>query len=94
MTLISFLGLSTVLFCLGLYGILTRRNIISILMSVELLFASASLNFVAFNHYLHPEKLFGQAFALFILAIAAAEAVVGLSLILSIHRSKNGGIPS
>lgn len=81
-----FLVLSAVLFAIGLYGVLARRNIVGVLMSVELLFNAVGINFVAFNRYIHPDGVWGQGFTLFIIALAAAEAVVGLALVLSIYR--------
>ena len=80
------LVLAAVLFCIGVGGVLARRNVIGILMSVELMFNAVGLNFVVFNRYVHPEGVWGQGVALFIIALAAAEAVVGLSLVLMIHR--------
>lgn len=82
-----FLILSGVLFSIGIFGILSRRNIVGILMSIELLFNAVGINFVALNRYLHPETLWGQGFTLFVIALAAAEAVVGLALVLTIYRS-------
>ena len=81
-----FLILSAVLFAIGIFGILARRNILGILMAIEMLLNAAAINFVAFNRYLHPENLWGQGFTLFIIALAAAEAVVGLALVLHIYR--------
>ncbi len=81
-----YLILSAVLFSIGLFGVLARRNIIGLLMSIEILFNAAALNFVAFNRYVHPSMLWGQGFALFIITLAAAEAVVGLALVLAIYR--------
>ena len=77
---------SALLFVAGLYGAFTRRNIIGILMSIELIFNATNINLVAFNHYLY-KGLWGQGFAIFVIAIAAAEAVVGLSLVLAIYRN-------
>ncbi|MCB4756137.1 MAG: NADH-quinone oxidoreductase subunit NuoK [Elusimicrobia bacterium] len=82
-----FLIVGAVLFAIGLFGVLARRNILGILMAVELMFNAAGINFVAFNRYLHPEALWGQGFTLFIIALAAAEAVVGLALVLVIYRT-------
>jgi NADH-quinone oxidoreductase subunit K len=82
-----FLILGSVLFSIGVFGILTRRNILGILMSIEILFNAAAINLVAFNRYLYPEALWGQGFVLFIIALAAAEAVVGLALVLAIYRN-------
>lgn len=87
MTLYHFLALSGILFAIGIYGVLTRRNIIGILMSIELMFNAANINLVAFNHYLYPGTVWGQGIALFVMTLAAAEAVVGLSLVLAIYRN-------
>ena len=81
----TLLILSHALFCVGIYGILTRRNAIGLLLSVELILNAAALNFVLFSRYFgHVEA---QAFALFIIALAACEAVVGLAIIISLARS-------
>lgn len=85
--LTHYLVLSALLFVIGVFGVLTRRNIIGILMSVEILFNAVNINLVAFNHYLHAGKLWGQGFAVFVIALAAAEAVVGLALVLAIYRN-------
>ena len=81
-----FLVLGGVLFAIGIFGVLSRRNIVGILMSIEILFNAVGINFVAFNRYLHPGELWGQGFVIFIIALAAAEAVVGLALVLAIYR--------
>lgn len=81
-----FLMVAAILFAIGVYGVLARRNIIGVLMSIELLFNAVGLNFVAFNRYLHTAELWGQGFTLFIIALAAAEAVVGLALVLAVYR--------
>jgi NADH:ubiquinone oxidoreductase subunit K len=81
-----FLLVGAALFAIGVYGVLARRNIVGILMSIEILFNAAGLNFVAFNRYMHPDQVWGQGFVLFIIALAAAEAVVGLALVLTIYR--------
>jgi NADH:ubiquinone oxidoreductase subunit K len=75
------------LFALGLFGVLARRNVLTVLMSIELIFNAATINFVAFNRYLHPGGVWGQASALFVIALAAAEAVVGFALVLVVYRS-------
>ena len=87
MTLYHYLIVSAVLFLIGIFGALTRRNIIGILMSVELMFNSANINLVAFNRFLHPQTVLGQSITLFTITIAAAEIVVGLALILAIYRN-------
>ena len=87
MTLYHFLALSGIVFSIGIYGVLTRRNILGILMSIELMFNATNIALVAFNRYLYPGSLWGQGFALFVITVAAAEAVVGLSLVLAIYRN-------
>jgi NAD(P)H-quinone oxidoreductase subunit 4L len=91
MSLNLILMVGALMFSLGIYGALTRRNVLGILISLELMFNAAMLNFVAFNAYQLPHEplssLHGQVFALFIILVAAAEAVVGLALVLSIYRN-------
>jgi len=81
------LFVSTALFFIGMYGLLTRRNMITMLMSVELILNSVNINFIAFNKYLYPEKLEGVFFTLFIVAIAAAEAAVAIAIIINLYRN-------
>jgi len=81
------LFVSTALFFIGTYGLFTRRNMITMLMSVELILNSVNINFVAFNKYLYPEKLDGVFFSLFIIAIAAAEAAVAIAIIINLYRN-------
>jgi NADH:ubiquinone oxidoreductase subunit K len=81
------LFLSTALFFIGIYGFFTRRNMITMLMSIELILNSVNINFVAFNKYLYPEKLEGVFFTIFIIAIAAAEAAVAIAIIINLYRS-------
>jgi NADH:ubiquinone oxidoreductase subunit K len=83
-----FLLLSSALFCVGLYGVVTRRSAVGVLMGLELMFNAANLNLVAFNAYLHSGALGGQVFTLFTITIAAAEATVGLALVVSIYRAR------
>jgi len=81
------LFLSTALFFIGMYGLFTRRNLITILMSVELMLNSVNINFVAFNKYLYPDQLGGVFFTIFIITIAAAEAAVAIAIIINLYRS-------
>jgi NADH:ubiquinone oxidoreductase subunit K len=74
------------MFFTGIYGFLTRRNLITILMSVELILNSVNINFLAFNRYLYPHKLEGMFFSLFVIAVAAAEAAVAIAIIINIYR--------
>jgi NADH:ubiquinone oxidoreductase subunit K len=81
------LFVSTALFFIGAYGFFTRRNMITMLMSAELILNSVNINFVAFNKYLYPDKLDGVFFTLFIITIAAAEAAVAIAIIINLYRS-------
>lgn len=81
------LFISAALFFTGVYGFLTRKNLITMLMSVELILNSVNLNFIAFNKYVWPNKLDGVFFTLFIIAIAAAEAAVAIAIIINLYRS-------
>ncbi|MFZ5875270.1 MAG: NADH-quinone oxidoreductase subunit NuoK [Nitrospirota bacterium] len=85
-TLAHYLVVSTIIFSLGLLGVLIRRNFIIVLMAVEMMLNAANLNLVAFSHHLH--SLTGQMVALFTIAIAAGEAAVGLAIIVVIFRGK------
>lgn len=82
-----FLVLATIMFFIGVYGFLTRRNLITILMSVELILNSVNINFVAFNKFLYPDHLQGHFFSLFVIAVAAAEAAVAIAIIINIYRN-------
>src|ERR1700755_3027539 len=81
------LFVSTALFFIGMYGLFTRRNLITMLMSIELILNSVNINFVAFNKYLYPDKLNGVFFSLFIITVAAAEAAVAFAIIINLYRS-------
>jgi NAD(P)H-quinone oxidoreductase subunit 4L len=84
-----FLILAAALFCIGLYGALTRRNAIVILISIELMLNAVNILMVAFSRYITPVALTGQIFAIFIMVVAAAEVAVGLAIIISIYRSRD-----
>ncbi len=86
MMLNQFLLLAAALFCLGVYGVLTRRNGVLVLMSVELILNAVNINLVAFGAY--NADIGGQVFALFIIAVAAAEVGVGLAIVLLIYRNR------
>jgi NADH:ubiquinone oxidoreductase subunit K len=85
--LTHFLILSALLFCLGLYALLTRRNAVAILMGIELMLNAANINLVAFNKFVAPGALNGHVFALIVITLAACEAGVGLALVLSAYRN-------
>jgi len=84
-----YLIVAAALFCIGLYGALARRNAIGILMGVELMLNAVNINLLAFWRYVRPETLTGQLFAIFVMAVAAAEVAVGLALIIAIYRSRD-----
>ena len=83
-----YLILSTILFSIGLYGALAKRNAIIILMSIELMLNAVNIAMVAFSRYIVPVLLTGQVFAIFIIVVAAAEAAVGLAIIMAIYRNR------
>jgi len=82
----TYLFIALALFCIGLFGLLQRRSLIGMLISVELMLNAASINFLAFNRFLAPEPSTGQIVVLLIMGIAAAEAAIALSLILALFR--------
>lgn len=89
--LTHYLVLAAVLFTIGLIGVMTSRNVIRVLMSLELMLNAVNINFVAFNNYLVPVMdggffMSGQAFSVFILAVSAAEAAVGLAIVIALYR--------
>jgi NADH:ubiquinone oxidoreductase subunit K len=81
-----FLITGTIMFFVGIYGFLVRKNLITILMSTELILNSVNINFVAFNKILYPDHLEGMFFSIFIIAVAAAEASVAIAIIINIYR--------
>ena len=81
------LSISAALFFIGIYGFFTRRNLVTMLMSIELILNSVNLNFIAFNKYLWADRLDGVFFTIFIIAIAAAEAAVAIAIIINLYRS-------
>ena len=83
-----FIGLSAALFAIGMYGALAKKNIIAVLISIELMLTAVNINLVAFNNYLTPEAFLGQIFAIFIITVAAAEVGLGLALIIAISRRR------
>ncbi len=86
MYLVQFLILSSILFCIGVYGVLARRNAVLVLMSIELILNAVNINLIAFGASFNQD-IAGQVFALFIIAVAAAEVGVGLALVLTIYRN-------
>ncbi len=85
----TYLLVSTAMFSIGIFGLLARRNLVAILISLELILNSASINFLAFNKFSMPNKVAGQVFVVFIIALAAAEVCIALSLVLLLYRKKD-----
>ena len=88
--LTHYLALAAILFCIGIFGVLTRRNAIGVLMSIELMFNAVNINFIAFSKFITPTILTGQIFSIFVIAIAAAEVTVGLAMVILIYRNYKG----
>ena len=84
----AYLVFSAMLFCIGLYGVLTRRSAIVTLMSIDIMLNAANINFVAFSAYSSPFELSGQVFTMLSIVIAAAETAVGLAIMLAVYRLK------
>lgn len=82
----TYLYIALLLFAVGLFGVLARRSLIAVLISIELMLNAAMINFMAFNRFLAPHPAIGQIFALFIMAVAAAEAAIALSIIVAVYR--------
>lgn len=87
-----YLIVAAMLFCLGLYGVLARRNAVAILMAVELMLNAVNINLVAFWRYSTPDQSLGLVWTIFVLTVAAAEAAVGLALIISVYRQRDSVI--
>jgi len=89
MELQYFLLLAAALFCIGVYGLITSRNAVRVLMSIEKMLNAVNLNLMAFSNFLDPGEIKGQVFTVFVITVAAAEAAVGLAIILSIYRNRD-----
>ncbi|MGI6639788.1 MAG: NADH-quinone oxidoreductase subunit NuoK [Desulfobulbus sp.] len=83
----SYLVVAAFLFACGVYGLMSRRTVIGMLISAELILAAASLNFMAFSRFLAPDPTLGRLFTLFIMAIAAAEAAIAVSILIAVYRN-------
>ena len=84
-----FLLLAAALFCIGVYGLITSRNAVRVLMSIELMLNGVNLNLMGFSNFLDPVGIKGQVFTVFALTVAAAEAALGLAIVLSIYRNRD-----
>jgi NADH-quinone oxidoreductase subunit K len=82
-----YLMIAGLLFALGVFGLLRRRTLIGMLISGELIFSAASLNFMTFNRFLAPDPAVGQVFVLFIMGLAAAEVAIALSIVIAVYRN-------
>ncbi len=85
----QFLVVAALLFSIGIYGVLVRRNAVLVLLSVELMLTAVNINLVAFGSYLQDQLLAGQVFALFVIAVAAAEVGIGLAIVVLIFRNRS-----
>ena len=83
----SYLMISSMLFSLGIFGVITKRNAIAILMGIELILNAANINFIAFNRFGGMERLDGHIFAIFVIVLAAAEAAVALAIIINLFKN-------
>lgn len=84
-----FLLLGAALFCIGIFGLITSRNAVRVLMSIELLLNAVNLNLMGFSNFMDPVGIKGQIFTVFVITVAAAEAAVGLAIVLSIYRNRD-----
>jgi len=85
-TIYEILTLTTILFFIGIYGFFTRKNLITILMSIELILNASAINFVIINKYMFPENLQGAIFSIFIIAVAAAETALAVAIIINLYK--------
>jgi len=84
----QYLILSAVLFCIGLFGVLTQRNVIKIIMCLEIMLNAVNIALIAFSQYITPVILTGQIFAIFVMVVAAAEVAVGIAIIFTVYRNR------
>ena len=84
----AFLITSSLLFCIGIWGLLNSRNAVRVLMSIELMLNAVNINLMAFSSYIDNNLIQGQVFAIFVITVAAAEAAVGLAILLSLYRNR------
>jgi NADH:ubiquinone oxidoreductase subunit K len=83
-----YLILSAILFCIGLVGVITQRNVIKLIMCLEIMLNAVNITLIAFSQYITPTLLTGQIFAIFVMVVAAAEVAVGIAIVFSIYRSR------
>lgn len=80
--------LAAALFCIGIYGLVNSRNAVRVLMSIELMLNAVNINLIGFSNFLDPAEIKGQVFTVFVITVAAAEAAVGLAIVLAIYRNR------
>ncbi|HMS59391.1 MAG TPA: NADH-quinone oxidoreductase subunit NuoK [Tepidiformaceae bacterium] len=85
----NYLVLSAIIFSIGVYGVLARRNAVLVLMGVELMLNAVSLNFIAFSAYLDPDRIIGAVFAVFVITVAAAEVGLALAIVIRLYRNRS-----
>ena len=85
-SLYEIMGLTSIMFFIGVYGFFTRKNLLAMLISIELILNAVAVNFVAINKYLYPENLDGLMFSIFIIAVAAAETALALAIFINLYR--------
>jgi NADH-quinone oxidoreductase subunit K len=84
----QYLILSAILFCMGLFGVLTQRNVIKLIMCIEIMLNAVNITLIAFSQYVTPIILTGQIFAMFVMVVAAAEVAVGIAIIIAVYRNR------
>jgi NAD(P)H-quinone oxidoreductase subunit 4L len=84
-----YLILSVVLFCIGLFGVMAKRNAIVVLMCLEIMLNAINIALIAFSRFITPQALTGQVFAIFVMAVAAAETAIGIAIIITIYKNRN-----
>ena len=85
----AYLTVATLLFCIGVWGLINSRNAVRVLMSIELMLNGVNINLMAFSSYLDGNEIRGQVYAIFVITVAAAEAAVGLAILLSLYRNRD-----
>jgi len=84
----QYLILSAVLFCIGLFGVITQRNVIKVIMCLEIMLNAVNITLIAFSQYVTPIALTGQIFAIFVMVVAAAEVAVGIAIVFTVYRNR------
>ena len=85
----AYLSVGALLFCIGVWGVINSRNAVRVLMSIELMLNAVNINLMAFSSYLDGQEIRGQVYAIFVITVAAAEAAVGLAILLSLYRNRD-----